>query len=252
MGIPNYSNTKRSISVIIYLYKKTHNKTGLQYLGKTVKDPYKYKGSGKDWIPHIKEHGNDVTTEVLRECQTNQELSYWGRYYSTLWNVAESENWANRIPETGGGGNAGKSYDELYGPERAEELRESRRKSNSTRKLSQETLLQMSVSGKGKRCGDKNGMFNKTHSANTLAFLREHSRDKWTPEMRNTLAKAHSKGTYITPWGMFISASTAAKDPNSTIKDPGTLAGYCVNNDKPIKRFGGATGNELGFSFIPK
>lgn len=87
----------------IYLYKKTHNKTGLQYLGKTTKDPFRYKGSGKDWVPHINEHGYDVTTEILKECQSNEELRVWGRYYSELWNVVESEAWANRIPETGGG-----------------------------------------------------------------------------------------------------------------------------------------------------
>lgn len=87
----------------IYLYKKTHNKTGMQYLGKTTKDPLKYKGSGKDWVPHINEHGYDVTTEILRECSSNEELSVWGRYYSELWNITESDTWANRIPETGGG-----------------------------------------------------------------------------------------------------------------------------------------------------
>jgi len=86
----------------IYLYKKTHNKTGLQYLGKTQKDPFKYKGSGKDWLPHLREHGYDVTTEVLKECQTKEELNIWGRYYSELWEVATSSSWANRIPETGG------------------------------------------------------------------------------------------------------------------------------------------------------
>ena len=94
--------------MIIYLYKKTHNITGLQYLGKTTKDPYKYQGSGKDWTPHVKEHGYDVTTEILRECRSSAELSQWGRYYSELWNVVESPEWANRIPETGGGaGNGG-------------------------------------------------------------------------------------------------------------------------------------------------
>lgn len=93
-----------AISMTIYLYKKTHNKTGLNYLGKTAAaDPHKYQGSGKDWAAHIKEHGYDVTTEILRECTTKEELNEWGRYYSTLWNVKESVNWANRIPETGGG-----------------------------------------------------------------------------------------------------------------------------------------------------
>lgn len=87
----------------IYLYVKTHNQTGLKYLGKTKKDPFKYRGSGKDWIAHIKKYGYNVTTIVIKECITNTELSYWGRHYSKLWNVVSSNEWANRIPETGGG-----------------------------------------------------------------------------------------------------------------------------------------------------
>lgn len=88
----------------IYLYVKTHNKTGLKYLGKTtMSDPHAYTGSGADWKKHLKEHGEDYTTEIIRECRTNQELNKWGRYYSELWNVVGSPEWANRIPETGGG-----------------------------------------------------------------------------------------------------------------------------------------------------
>ena len=87
----------------IYLYVKTHNKTGLKYLGKTTKNPYAYLGSGVDWKLHLKEHGKDHSTEIIQECQSNQELNEWGRYYSNLWNVATSTEWANRIPETGGG-----------------------------------------------------------------------------------------------------------------------------------------------------
>jgi hypothetical protein len=89
--------------VTIYLYVKTHNKTGLKYLGKTTKDPHSYLGSGVDWKIHLKEHGEEHTTEIIRECQTNEELNHWGRHYSSLWNVADSPEWANRIPETGGG-----------------------------------------------------------------------------------------------------------------------------------------------------
>jgi hypothetical protein len=87
----------------IYLYVKTHNKTGLKYLGKTTKDPYVYLGSGVDWKLHLKEHGEEHSTEIIQECRSNQELNGWGRYYSNLWNVANSTEWANRIPETGGG-----------------------------------------------------------------------------------------------------------------------------------------------------
>ena len=87
----------------IYLYVKTHQKTGFKYLGKTIQNPHRYKGSGIDWLTHLKEHGNLCSTEILKECKDNTELNYWGRHYSKLWNVVESTEWANRIPETGGG-----------------------------------------------------------------------------------------------------------------------------------------------------
>lgn len=90
---------------ITYLYVKTHRKTGLKYLGKTKStDPHSYKGSGGIWKSHIKEFGYDVETVILRECHSNQEVNKWGRHYSELWNIVESAEWANQIPETGGGG----------------------------------------------------------------------------------------------------------------------------------------------------
>ena len=89
----------------IYLYKKTHRDTGLKYLGKTIsKDPYAYPGSGVYWTRHLEIHGNSVETEILRECQSESELKQWGEYYSNLWNVAESNDWANLIEESGPGG----------------------------------------------------------------------------------------------------------------------------------------------------
>jgi hypothetical protein len=92
----------------IYLYKKTHRITGLMYLGKTTsKDPYSYSGSGKYWKRHLSKHGFDYDTEILKECETADEIKYWGEYYSGLWNVVESENWANLKPESGDGGDAG-------------------------------------------------------------------------------------------------------------------------------------------------
>jgi len=96
----------------IYLYKKTHNKTGLQYLGKTKRNPFEYKGSGIVWSRHITQHGYDVTTEILRECQTNEEIKDWGLYYSRLWNVVESKEWANLKEECGDGGDMGS--EEVY------------------------------------------------------------------------------------------------------------------------------------------
>lgn len=94
-----------TISMPIYLYVKTHNKTGLKYLGKTISnDPYSYQGSGTVWTRHIKKHGYDVTTEILLETDDPKELKEVGIYYSNLWNIVESKNFANLVPEMGDGG----------------------------------------------------------------------------------------------------------------------------------------------------
>jgi hypothetical protein len=52
--------------IIYYLYIKTHNKTGLKYLGQTSKqNPFTYMGSGVDWVAHLNENGIDVTTQII-------------------------------------------------------------------------------------------------------------------------------------------------------------------------------------------
>ena len=91
-------------SMTIYLYIKTHRVTGMKYFGKTKCDPYKYKGSGKYWKRHISVYGYDCDTEIVRECHTNNEVIEWGKYYSVLWNIVDSHDWANLKPEEGDGG----------------------------------------------------------------------------------------------------------------------------------------------------
>lgn len=90
--------------MIYFLYKKTHRKTGLNYLGYTSRDPYDYRGSGIQWSRHLRKHGNDVDTEIILECASKAEVKHWGMYYSELWNVVDSNKWANLKPENGDGG----------------------------------------------------------------------------------------------------------------------------------------------------
>ena len=93
---------KGTISMSIYLYVKTHNKTGLKYLGKTgSKDPHKYPGSGTYWKHHLRKHGKDYSTEIIKECESIEEFAKWGLHYSNLWKVVESNDWANLKEETG-------------------------------------------------------------------------------------------------------------------------------------------------------
>jgi hypothetical protein len=89
---------------MIYLYLKTHNITGLKYLGKTIQDPYIYKGSGKRWSRHINLHGNNVTTTIIFESNNKDEIKQQGLYYSSLWNIVADQSFANLKPEEGDGG----------------------------------------------------------------------------------------------------------------------------------------------------
>ena len=92
---------------MIYLYLKTHDVTGLKYLGKTEQDPYQYRGSGLHWVRHLKKHGNDVTTEVLFKTEDKAEFKKAALEYSYRWNIVESADFANMIPEEGHGGYTG-------------------------------------------------------------------------------------------------------------------------------------------------
>lgn len=87
-----------------YLYIKTHNKTGLKYFGKTIRDPEKYQGSGYYWANHIKKYGYDVTTEILGYYTDKSECLLAAVEFSNKNNIVESTDWANLRPETLDGG----------------------------------------------------------------------------------------------------------------------------------------------------
>lgn len=97
-------------------------------------------------------HGYDVTTEILAECKTAEELKIIGEYYSQLFNVVDDPLFANLRIESGDGGdtsqtpayksymqtdkphrNKNKTYEEIHGDEKAKELRRSRIQSNINR-----------------------------------------------------------------------------------------------------------------------
>lgn len=99
-----------------FLYIKTHTETNMKYLGYTSsKNPHSYKGSGKYWIRHIEKYGNKTTTEILLETENLQEIKEKGLYYSNLWDIVDSEEWANLKPETGQGGFPKESFFKKYG-----------------------------------------------------------------------------------------------------------------------------------------
>jgi len=92
------------MSNTIYLYLKTHERTGLRYFGMTKQDPHKYMGSGKRWRNHLSKHGNNVTTEIIFESEDKGEIVDAGIFYSKLWDIVDDDKFANLKIEEGDGG----------------------------------------------------------------------------------------------------------------------------------------------------
>jgi hypothetical protein len=157
----------------IYLYVKTHTKTGLKYLGQTSQsDPHKYPGSGTRWLHHLRKHGRDYSTEILKECQTKEELKEWGLYYSNLWNIVKSDNWANLKHEEAGGGR---------------QSEESRRKiglSSKGRVQSTEARKKNSE----KNSGENNHMFGKTHTPEARAKISAAAKNRKSPNKGKSMS----------------------------------------------------------------
>lgn len=105
---------------IYKLYVKTHNKTGLKYLGYTGrKDAHKYLGSGTYWKRHLKKHGKDYITDILLESENLQDITDLGVYYSQLWDVVSNNSWANLCIECGDGGPVGVKRSDEYRAKRS-------------------------------------------------------------------------------------------------------------------------------------
>lgn len=159
---------------MFYLYLKIHNTTNKKYLGQTIKNPFTYRGSGTHWTNHIKKHGYDVTTIILYETPFSEELEEAGIYYSELWNIVESDDFANLIVEAGNTV-AGKS-NPMFGKTHTDETKHKISKSKKNKKLSDETKYKMSKSHTGKKLSESHiermkinhtGFTNKNHSLET-------------------------------------------------------------------------------------
>lgn len=87
-----------------YLYVKTHRGTGLKYFGKTIKDPFKYVGSGTRWLNHLAVHGNNVETVIIGYFFEYSECKNAALEFSKTNNIVNSIEWANLMEETLDGG----------------------------------------------------------------------------------------------------------------------------------------------------
>jgi len=98
-----------------YLYVKT-SPLGLKYLGKTIKNPYLYKGSDKIWKRHLLKHKyklDDVKTEIILVTTDINELIRVGNEFSVRYDIVNSNEWVNLRIENGDGGDIYKFIDYL-------------------------------------------------------------------------------------------------------------------------------------------
>lgn len=82
---------------------KQHCVTNLKYLcvhyHHDIAHCHVYKGSGKYWTNHLRKHGNCITTKILFESYSKELTAMMGIYYSKLWNVVNSNEFANLTVE---------------------------------------------------------------------------------------------------------------------------------------------------------
>ena len=203
----------------MYLYVKTHNITGLKYLGKTVrKDPHSYPGSGTVWRRHLDKHGYDYTTTILLETDNKEELKEQAVYYSKLWNIVESKDWANLVIEQGDGGDT--SHSPAY-------------KEYTTNRS---------------YAGEKNPFFGKTHSEETKKYLAEQASNQWkgvpkSEEHKHRIAEALTGTPLTEERKQKISLATKGRIPYNKGKPANRfICQHCskeVGGDSNFKRWHG-------------
>lgn len=203
----------------IYLYIKIHNTTGLKYLGKTSRaDPFSYLGSGVYWRRHLQKYGNDFSTIILKECSSNEEVKKWGTFYSNLWDIKNSPEWANLVTEEGAGG---ATYGFLGKKHSLESIEKIKKNTKGLAKL-EETKQKMS--------NNHVGHSGKSHSDETKQLISSiHKDKKLTTEHKQKIAAALKgksksldhceklkknakklKKEIVTPDGVFSSRAEAA------------------------------------------
>lgn len=93
-----------------YLMVKEIEQTGMKYLCKRKADQndptahIRYKGSGVLWRRMLKKHPEYTIKTTVLGLYTKDDLKKTGMFYSELYNVVDSGEWANLIAECGDGG----------------------------------------------------------------------------------------------------------------------------------------------------
>ena len=69
---------------------------------------YRYRGSGKYWLRHIKKYGYNVETKIVGVFENIDEATEFALKFSRDNNIVESKEWANLMEENGRDGGSPK------------------------------------------------------------------------------------------------------------------------------------------------
>jgi hypothetical protein len=164
------------------LYAKQHRVTGLRYFGKTTRDPQKYIGSGVYWRKHLECHGKQVDTVWTKEFDSIDECKEFAIAFSEIFDIVESNDWANLKPENGlDGWPAG-----TPNPRTVPQSAETRAKKSA------------SLKGHPGNVGEKNGRYGISMSEETKQKMRATKAANptaipWTAERRAKVAATWAK-----------------------------------------------------------
>lgn len=100
---------------------KEIEQTGMKYLCKRKQninnpdDHIKYQGSGVYWKRVLAKHPEYTIKTTVLGLYSEEELKQKGLYYSDLYNIVESSEWANLIKEVGDGGDTSNTESYING-----------------------------------------------------------------------------------------------------------------------------------------
>jgi hypothetical protein len=138
----------------------THNVTGLKYFCKTTRlDRLAwYKGSGIAWRKHLREHGADVTVDLLGIYKDQAECLSVAKEFSQKNDIVKSSGWANLVEELGKNGASLKGernpfYGKTHSPEVLQRIKLFKvgNKTNAGRVVSPEHRQKLSDALKGRK-----------------------------------------------------------------------------------------------------
>lgn len=187
-----------------WLYVKVHLITGMKYFGKTIKDPYKYKGSGKYWIAHMKRHGRDVKTIFAKRFTDPHEMTKFAKIFSDDNRIASSDEWANLNEENGFDGAPVGHKPHKFTDEQKEKISRSSKRAWANKEMRERILLAQKKSWTDER-REKQSEYLRTIAwtdERRMSHKEKLTGRKKSDETKKKLRKSHSK-----EWGMKISVS---------------------------------------------